>query len=385
MAQKKKKEEKKNYKVYKYNIEMIYEYQGKPVKFKFQQMPIISAYRDFINHNRPMMYVQLRVDKRMLDDMVKNVKSKYVTFIMEKIAIDIKDIDNVEKIKTLPRIEVFKDQFLYITPSSEINTKEETEYGGDNKDRKDMWTNVIIGLMHPKTISNNETTVLNTYYKKTKATDAILHRCEKVSKLVLEPIHNNVIVDNVPSCNTISDFLWTLYCKYAFYKTPYRLFFDYKYSYIISNSGNLVKRKGEQIYTAIFKVHSNEDVHSKIKGMETNYKKKHYFIDIDAIDIEPLEEKLVENRITDITRSAVRGLEPYTHSNKEKVDVIFIVKEGLDTNEFSINKEYFIDNYHKLDNKRGIFILVAKKDIYSRDGEFYKVNTVFTMKFVKMA
>ncbi|MBQ8130908.1 MAG: hypothetical protein IJ193_00290 [Bacilli bacterium] len=59
-----------------------------------------------------------------------------------------------------------------------------------------------------------------------------------------------------------------------------------------------------------------------------------------------------------------------TYGNK-----ISISKTGLDTTVFTINKRYVIKNYSAHSNKDGLFILIAKKDFFTRTGDYFVSST----------
>lgn len=379
----KNKKPKENYKIYRYHMELAYEYQGKEVKFKHQQVSTMLAKRDYIYANRPEMFFNISVDKNVLDDMILNRNKKTIRFTLDKISVDPEDINNNDKIKKLPRVRVFQDNFIYIIQSAAINTATEIDYGGDNKDRKDMWTQVMIGIMNPKTIKYNKIDSKFGFFHNVTASDAILLRCRGIPNLILEPLDRNPIVNNMPTFKVISGFLELLYKKYNFYNSGYRLFYDYDFSYIVSNSGYYTKHKGELIKSVILRVKDSINPKSKFEGMITDTKKKTHIIDVDAVNIEPLENNTVENSVNDVVSWALRNDDNYyKYNNDVKIDLIYVSKSDLDTNDLTINKEYFIDNYHKLKHKRGRFILISKNDVYSREGEFFRINTTLCFKFV---
>lgn len=374
---------KENYKIYRYNIELVYEYKGKDIKFRHEQISLATSSRDYVHENRPQTFFAMSVDKNVLDDMILNRNKKHIRFTLEKIAIDPEDINKPEKIKKLPRVRVYQDNFMYIIQSSGINTANEIDYGGDNQNRKDLWVDIMIGIMHPNTIKYNKINAKFGFFHNVTASDAILLRCRQIPNLILEPLDRNPRVNNTPTLTVISEFLELLYKKYKFYSTGYRLFYDYDYSYIVSNAGVHTKRKGELINSVILRIKDSAKAKSKFEGMITDSKKKLHIVDVDSINIEPLENNTVEKSVSNMVTWALRNDDNYyNHNNDMDIDMLYVTKSDLDTNDFTINKEYFIDNYHKLNHKRGRFILVSKKDLYVREGDFYRVNTTLIFKFV---
>lgn len=377
------KKARENYKIYLYYMELAYEYKGKEIKLKNQQVSTMLAKRDYIHANRPEMFFNISIDKHVLDDMILNRNKKNIRFTLEKIIVDAEDISNNELIKKQPRVRVFQDNFMYVVQSASINTAEEVDYGGDNKDRKDLWVSVMIGIHSPKTLRYNKISSRFGFFHNVTASDAILLRCKGIPNLIMEPMDKNPRVNNVPSCSTISEFLEILYRKYKFYNHGYRLFYDYDFSYIVSNAGVHTKYKGELINSVIIRVKNSLDPKSKYEGMITDRKKSVHIVDVDAINIEPLENNTVDKSVQEALSWALRSDDNYyEYGNDMDVDLLYVNKGDIDTNDFTINKEYFIDNYHKLKNKRGRFILISKNDIYRREGDFFRVSTVMVFKFI---
>lgn len=366
--------------VYKYSITLTYNYNGKDVVIDHINLPIFAMYRDYVNQNRPVIYATVNVDKRMLADMIENVNKKYIVCNIDKIAISPEYLDDTDKMDKSPRIRILQEQFIYATPSTNESADDEIVYGG-NEEREDIFISAMVGLISPSTLKYNTREYGNAHYHNTKVSDVILHNCNHIPKLVYQPVEMNPEVTNTVPAKSTSEFIANLFLKYKFYKTGYRLFYDYDYTYLLSNSGVPVKCRGEEISSIIFNIHDTSEDESKIKGMVTNTYDAYHVIDLDNRDVEPLDTKDVVDVADDIEQASIDGIIE-TRSKKE-IDMLYIVKEGLDTNQFTINKEYFVDHYNKLDNRRGRFILLSKKDLYSKEGEYYKVNTVLVLKFIK--
>lgn len=375
--------------VYKYTIKLIYHYKNKNIEFNSNHINTVVIDRDYTRTNRPKMYVSLNIDKRILNNMINHISKKMITVIINKIAIPSNEVDNIESYKKKPRTTVIHDQFNYYISSSMKSQTESLDYlGDDNKDRKDLYVPVMIGLIHPETIKSNEliNTDVTQYYFDTRVTDTILHRFEKVPKLLLQPIDNNMVINQAYITSKLSEFIEMLYNKYKFYKTPYRLFFDYNCAYLVASDGKLTRRKGDVINSIIFEAHHTEDIKSKRQGSHIDEKKKIMHINLDPNDIDEFDNKIIDRSVDNLKEQSIKHITILKDikPTKDRLELVYINCKDLDSDLLTINKEFFVDNYEELNKRRGRFIMNSKQDLYYRSGEYFGINTIVGLKFIKL-
>lgn len=386
---------------YKYKISMTYtQSNGKAIKIEHDKIMTLIIDNDYDKRNMPITLVRVVLDKRTIDDMISK-KNRILILEISKF----KEDSNVPIYK-----KILKDEFYYFLDNN-MNYFDDLDYANnENKENKDITKVITIGLMRKKILDTNKV-MINTVYRNTTSLDIIVNLFKEDVNILVEPfdgkrVHNFIVTPT----DTLTKFISYINDNFTLYKTPYRFYYDLNGAYLVSSSGKGTPSKKEKynsVYINISNVTSNE---SKIEGMMEDSANKCYKLYVDMANINVSTDNTTElnyNKIiavdsegnqktVTIDNTDMKG-ERYKTSRlsntnldslenlKYKVDlnstIVNIVKEQLESDVFTINKQYFIKN--KTDNTNipsGRYLLSTKKEIYVKDAESFNMTSVFSFK-----
>lgn len=383
---------------YKYNIQLTYMKDDIEINLDYKNILTMAIDYNYEKKNMPTLLIRVGIDKSIIDHMISNKNNTIILSITK-----FKESNGIHIRKP-----VIKSEFFYFLDNN-MSFTDDIDYGNkENKENKDIYKIISLGLIQKDIVLNNKT-LINTVYKDTHLLDII---CDvfKEKNLVIEPFVNNDDVKCliVPPMETVSKFLTYLDDRYTFYNTPYRFFYDFNKTYLLSSSGKGVPVKNEK-YNAIFIYVDNTITNkSKFDGMKEDSELKAYMINVDAAAINISVDKATtisynqiigvnsegEYQSVNINSNLDGDRYKVTRINNERFDVldnlknelesnnivINIIKGELDSTVFTLNKEYYIKNYNKLADKNGKFLLSAKKEIYIKESEYFNMTTILTLK-----
>lgn len=383
---------------YKYNIQLTYMKDDIEINLDYKNILTMAIDYNYEKKNMPTLLIRVGIDKSIIDHMISNKNNTIILSITK-----FKESNGIHIRKP-----VIKSEFFYFLDNN-MSFTDDIDYGNkENKENKDIYKIISLGLIQKDIVLNNKT-LINTVYKDTHLLDII---CDvfKEKNLVIEPFVNNDDVKCliVPPMETVSKFLTYLDDRYTFYNTPYRFFYDFNKTYLLSSSGKGVPVKNEK-YNAIFIYVDNTITNkSKFDGMKEDSELKAYMINVDAAAINISVDKATtisynqiigvnsegEYQSVNINSNLDGDRYKVTRFNNERFDVldnlknelesnnivINIIKGELDSTVFTLNKEYYIKNYNKLADKNGKFLLSAKKEIYIKESEYFNMTTILTLK-----
>lgn len=383
---------------YKYNIQLTYMKDDIEINLDYKNILTMAIDYNYEKKNMPTLLIRVGIDKSIIDHMISNKNNTIILSITK-----FKESNGIHIRKP-----VIKSEFFYFLDNN-MSFTDDIDYGNkENKENKDIYKIISLGLIQKDIVLNNKT-LINTVYKDTHLLDII---CDvfKEKNLVIEPFVNNDDVKCliVPPMETVSKFLTYLDDRYTFYNTPYRFFYDFNKTYLLSSSGKGVPVKNEK-YNAIFIYVDNTITNkSKFDGMKEDSELKAYMINVDAAAINISVDKATtisynqiigvnsegEYQSVNINSNLDGDRYKVTRLSNERFDVldnlknelesnnivINIIKGELDSTVFTLNKEYYIKNYNKLADKNGKFLLSAKKEIYIKESEYFNMTTILTLK-----
>lgn len=382
---------------YKYSVELSYIKQKKNIsqKIKPEHIKSIIIDRDYLNNNLPVIFMNVVLDKRMIDDMVKNYnKNTMVLTIYKYVYIE-------GKLTTKTKY-IHKEMMYFLT--EDLNYKESVDYSDkENEQREDMYKTISIGLMSIESINNNKRT-FNAILRNTSMINAA-HYCTSHINMVIEKFDYNKIHKElmITPQSTTSSAIKYLNDINVFYKTPYRFFIDFDCGYLLSSSGTGVPKKGESINSVLITVRDPLHQNALNEGMITNHSTNSYQIDVSAADTILTENKVTEKVYTSVssisesgkTKSKTLNINQSKYSN-DKTEVIRVPnsnpnlienisaateqtashftmnKMDVDISIFTPNKRYLIKNYDGHSDRDGDFILVRKRDLF-----YFESNDMF--------
>lgn len=376
---------------YNYDISLSYEYKNSIINFDNSMIYSCGIDYDYKNKNMPTIILNLFIDRNVLDDMIDNQSSKKVILTISKIMKDTK----------IPiKQNYIKQEFIYFLAENK-NYNKELDYDTTNINQdhpKNRLKLVTLGLMMNNLISNNKS-FINGVYRNARIVDILYDNAKNMNLLIEPPDNNNNIGQIIiPPLDTFTKLVNFLNSQYAFYDNlRYRLFYDFDKTYILSDRGNKIESKDESISNIIIYINKTTQINSKYRGYSIDNIRKSYIIDIDSNDSNIIESK-VENmsyekevvintlgqaNIEGDKIKIIRGIgtsndsTPTTHET-----IVNIVKTELDSSIFTINKEYYIKNYNKIDGKIGKFILIKKKELYTKESDNFNLVCILSFKKV---
>lgn len=383
---------------YRYDIEARYLYNGSEIIIGKENIKSLMIDYEYENKNMPILLLKCSIDKNVIDDMVENNKKKYITLKVTKY---IKD----NSIKVSENYIYY--QFSYFLDSNTINNRKDLDYTNNTKNSEDIMKQISIGLMLQEVIDSNKKIINGIHNNQTILEILLCYLSDR--KILIEDIkddkkYNNVII---PPVNTITQFIKYMNDQYNFYDLGYRLFYDFDKTYLLSEKGNGVFSKDEKYNSVIFTVNKTSSKDSKNLGVSIDKDNNCYTIDLDTTDIElyentgvaktygsiigidtegntTTEELNLEGSNTDNVRIERTNNLSHIKALKSKIEdntiTVNITKTELDTTIFTINKEYYIKNYSKQNNRIGKFTLTNKREVYTRDSDSYILTLLLTFK-----
>lgn len=381
---------------YRYTITLEYEMDKKLYKFDHTRIHNLLIDYDYNGKNMPVLYLKIALDKKILDDMKKNIGKKTVILTVNKY------LEGLE-----PKIEkkYIKDEFIYFMDNN-LNNMDDLDYG--HEQNEELHQLVTIGLAKLELINNNKK-VINDIFDDTTMINML---CKYLGnrKLLIEPLAYKKPIPKliIPPVDTLSKFIKYLDGYKSLYTSAYRLFYDFDKTYLLSSSGKAIPSKDEQYHSVIININNTISNESKVQGIETDHKRKAYIMELDITDVNTIEHKHDNISVNNILAIGYDGTttevdinskdykikntkisrfrnDNYSKANEHKYRIeektaITINKTDIDTSLFTMNKEYMVKNYEKLRKKDGRYVLVRKREIYTRKDEDFKILCIFTLQ-----
>lgn len=383
---------------YKYSIDLRYIKQKERIsqEIKPEHIRSIIIDRDYKANNLPIMFMNITLDKKLIDDMIKNYDKNTMVLTIYKY------IYRENKLVTKTRY--IHAEMTYFIPD-DLNYRSSLDYDEkENQERDDITKNITIGLMGNDSINNNKRTINGTL-KNTTMINAV-HYCTSHLNMVIERFTYNETIPEllIPPQSTVSSAIKYLNNIKVFYNTPYRFFIDFDCGYLLSSAGTMVPKKGDSINSILIIILDPLHPQAMEEGMITNYNTKNYQIDISAADSQVYQNRVTEKLYTSLsgiseqgqTKSQALSINQSKYSN-DKTEIIrtpssnpnllqnvtagtnqtsshvTLNKVDVDASVFTPNKRYIIRNYDGHKDRDGDFILTRKREIY-----FFETDSRFT-------
>ena len=386
---------------YKYKISMTYtQSNGESIEIGYDKIMTLIIDNDYDKRNMPITLVRVVLDKKIIDDMISK-KNRVLILEISKF----KEDSNVPIYK-----KILKDEFYYFLDNN-MNYFDDLDYANDiNKENKDITKIITIGLMRKKILDTNKV-MINTVYRYTTSLDIIVSLFNEDVNILIEPfegkrVHNFIVTPT----DTITKFISYINDNFTLYETPYRFYYDLNGAYLVSSSGKGTlseKEKYNSVYINISDVVTQE---SKIEGMIEDSDNKCYKLYVDmanvnisvdnttelnynkiiAVDSEGNQKTItIDNtdmkgeryRTSRLSNTNLESLENLKYKVDLNATIVNIVKEQLEADVFTINKQYFIKNNTNVSNiPSGRYLLSTKKEIYIKDANSFNMTSIFSFK-----
>ena len=391
-------------KEYRYDISIEVRYNNNRVFIDSTHIKSLAIERNYEAKNTPVTLLSINVDKNLADIIINNKDKAKIYLLVYKYVINTEFV-----IKEV----YLEEEFIYFLTGTTNKTKDIDYQNEENNGDKDYTRPLLIGLVKQELIDSNKQNIMNEIFVNARVIDMI---CKYSSnrKLLIEP-PNPDIIDKlvVTPITTYTEYIKFLDDKVNIYKDSYyRLFYDFDKTYILSGKGIATYAKGEKKYPIIINITKNTDMGSKMQGLLVEDNR--YILNVDETNISEGKNNsanLVYNNIIGINSDGSKAstsinsdrassllsktyIQRYntdnsnnnnslksTIENKEKS--INIIKHNIDSSILSLNKEFIIKYEDKDKEYTGNYLLINKKEIFSREAEHFCITIVITLAKVK--
>ena len=230
---------------YRYTIEMYYldTINEKNVEIKNECLKMLVIDHNFMQNCMPVIMASLKLDKALVDDMIKNCNDNMIMLAINKYD-DLTD-DKQE-------VECIRKKFTYFLPKS-ANKNDPIDYNEVTEEENlgNTYTEVQIGLLCVDHINNNKH-ACEIMAKNNTIYDCVKYVTSHISRMIIEPFSYNSEFEQLimPTKDSVEQALQFLNDFRVFYYTPYRYYNDFNYTYIISSSGRATEKQDE-LYSSI--------------------------------------------------------------------------------------------------------------------------------------
>ena len=283
---------------YEYYIDLYYNCMDykEPKLIDQKNIKSLTIYKEYDKYNMPIATMNLHIDKKFADNIIKN--SKTATMIM---AVYKYQLDNNAAIKQL----YFKHEFSYLT-DDDTNKTEDIDYAktdSKDEDREDVYRILKLGLISKKLVDRNLSPNNATIYKSSMQ-NIIVDLLNIGEPLLIEPFTETELVEQliIPPKESLSKTLDYLNTIRVFYNTGYRFFMDLDNIYIVSKSGKATLRNVDKYATIKFNL---SDIGGKeeaiLEGFRDDDKTKSYIVDIPTTDIKYGKDNITDKELNGFT------------------------------------------------------------------------------------
>lgn len=283
---------------YEYYIDLYYNCMDykEPKLIDQKNIKSLTIYKEYDKYNMPIATMNLHIDKKFADNIIKN--SKTATMIM---AVYKYQLDNNAAIKQL----YFKHEFSYLT-DDDTNKTEDIDYAktdSKDEDREDVYRILKLGLISKKLVDRNLSPNNATIYKSSMQ-NIIVDLLNIGEPLLIEPFTETELVEQliIPPKESLSKTLDYLNTIRVFYNTGYRFFMDLDNIYLVSKSGKATLRNVDKYATIKFNL---SDIGGKeeaiLEGFRDDDKAKSYIVDIPTTDIKYGKDNITDKELNGFT------------------------------------------------------------------------------------
>lgn len=383
---------------YTYKVEMILITDDEVIEIQNECIAALVIDSNYDIHNRPIIYVSLKLRPNLYDKMVLNNEKATINLRISKMSSNGGSSLNKNYIH---------DIFSYIM-------KSDPNYNKDIKpEDESQETGYMVGIiaLTKKESMDNIKCLYNDIIKNSNMA-SIIHKYTKDRKMIIEPFVSTSIFKSIiiPPIESLTELLMFLNEYDSLYNKQYVYFEDFDSTYLLSGSGNPVHGT-DKFDTVIISVDSITDIKVMEPGIIEDYNSRSYHlhvpgqstsISVDKVkNIEydsivgisstgevysvPLKNKN-KNTKKKLIQRIYNGNNRYIDNIKDKMDSASIYlqmsKTEVDSSIFTPNKEYLISNYKDLSEYDGRYVLSYKKEILARQNTTFIPNLILGFRKV---
>lgn len=351
---------------YEYYIDLYYNCKdyNEPKLIDQKNIKSLTIYKEYDKYNMPIATMNLHIDKKFADNIIKN--SKTATMIM---AVYKYQLDNNAAIKQL----YFKHEFSYLT-DDDTNKTEDIDYAktdSKDEDREDVYRILKLGLISKKLVDRNLSPNNATIYKSSMQ-NIIVDLLNIGEPLLIEPFTETELVEQliIPPKESLSKTLDYLNTIRVFYNTGYRFFMDLDNIYLVSKSGKATLRNVDKYATIKFNL---SDIGGKeeaiLEGFRDDDKTKSYIVDVPTTDIKYGKDNITDKELNGFTAviDASKTVQQSYLKNSRAFGGIFGVYQNIMNTMNAIKKvsssvRQVVKNIHQTtDNIKGNFNQIVEQ------------------------
>lgn len=391
--------------IYKYTaqISTMFDDLEEQLTFDFLRFKSIVIDYNYAGFNFPLIYcnVNLRIEDQLT--LANHQKNGTVVFTLQKYM----ENSDMPGLKT----NVIEEQCIYFVPQDIGKINEKVEITNPNK-TDDLGDDVTIGLISLNHV-NYIKSVANGVIKE-GTMSSILYYLLNQQQILMEPLQYNTKVSNfaLPPINSLSKMITYLNNYHAFYDTMYRFFIDFGVTYLISTSGQGVKRKGEECNIVKLNLKNSYDERN-MEGMSYEIIDGMYSIDCsgsyssmsDSTDssksysayggITSNGEIVEESTMTRDNNSPVYAkttniripnnntvlLKNLATNEANSMILLNVTKNKIDGSIITPNKQIYVDATEVYgETYTGVYLLDRKREIYMREGEGFAMSVMMSLR-----
>lgn len=389
---------------YKYTVEMKYlNIKNKQyTTIKTECIKFIIIDHNYDENCMPIIYIDIKLDKKLLDDMILNCNENLIMLTINK-------FDNLTINKQ--EIECFRKTFTYFLPN-DVNKNDPIDYNEVNEAEHNgnTFRDITLGLLCIDHINNNKRT-FNFLYNNVNIGTVVNNIMNHFKNLVIQPIGNSDIIEQlmIPTQTSVNKSLKAINNVKVLYDTPYRYYQDFNFTYLLSSNGNAIKKSTDLYDSVIINI---QDILSKSAneiGIIMNRDSETYEIPINYVNTEIFDNTIINKSQTNIIGVSSDGITKVDLNNKSSYlsnkDSIIRINNGnegmlnnikaernnnnffvymqkvdLDTDVLSINKRITINHIDRYNLHNGNYLLYRKRECYIREDNTFTLNTMANFK-----
>lgn len=353
---------------YEYYMDLYYNCEDykEPLKIDQTNIKSLTIYKEYDKYNMPIATMDLNIDKKLADNIIKNANKATMVLFVYKF-----QLDNDAAIKQL----YFKHEFSYLT-DDDVNKTTDLDYAKVNDkedDREDVYRILKLGLISKHLVDSNMSPNNTTIYNSSMQ-NIIIDILNIGEPLLIEPFTETEPVEQliIPPKESLSKTLEYLNGVRVFYNTGYRFFMDLDNIYLVSKSGKATLRKTDKYETIKFNLSDIGDKTDAIlEGFRDDDKSKSYIVDVPTTTIKYGNDSIIDKELNGFTAviDASKNVQQSYLKNSRAFGGIFSAYKNIMNTMDSIKKSaglvrQTIKNiHHETDVIKGEFVQIKEQAV----------------------
>lgn len=284
---------------FEYYVDLKYKQKdGKIVDIDQSNVKSIKIHKSYDTYNMPIVTVNLTTDKRLVNEMILNMKETSFIMKMYKFQVDTKDDANI--VKEL----YFEEEFTYITQQdiAKGNKVEYMEEKLDGDTKEDKYMDIHLGFISKSLMESNLKPNNSTIYN-SNMQDIITSLLNINVPLLIEPFDKTENIDQliIPPKESIAKTLDYLNTVRVFYNTGYRFFMDFENIFLVSKAGKATPRSNDKYETVMIDIKELSEQGSLAEGLEADDEAKRYIITIPDTGVNYIKDNITDKELDGFT------------------------------------------------------------------------------------